>query len=223
MNAQALRWRRAALRVQFSLLVFACLCRKAGFNPDQPRDEQGRWADTSTSEKPVEKEPFPQVPSSRPSSAQLRNKIIKEVAKWALKVALRETVLGPVTGTILNAIEIASWLQDGYPYIRSYLDAPGNLDELQQAVSDPQKGYDIHHIVEQTAADRSGFPRSMIDAPENLVRIPSLKHREITGWYMTRDEDYDGMSPREYLQDKDWNTRRDVGLYALRRFKVLEP
>jgi hypothetical protein len=99
--------------------------------------------------------------------------------------------MGPVVGTIMNAIEIASWLQEGYPYIRSYLDAPTNLGELQQAISDPQKGYDIHHIVEQTAADRSGFSRSMIDGPENLVRIPTLKHREITGWYMTRNERFD--------------------------------
>jgi hypothetical protein len=63
----------------------------------------------------------------------------------------------------------------------------------------------------------------MIDAPENLVRVPTLKHWQITGWYMTEGEDYEGMSPREYLRDKDWNERREVGLYALRKFKVLKP
>ena len=222
MHAQALRWRRAALRVQLSLLILAHLCRKAGFNPDQPRDELGRWTDTGLSGKPAKQEPFPHIPSVRPSSAQLRNKIIKEVAKWAVRAALRETTMGPVVGTILNAIEIASWLQEGYSYIRSYLDAPKSLDDLQQAVSDPQKGYDIHHIVEQTAADRSGFPRSMIDAPENLVRVPALKHREITGWYMTKNADYGGVSPREYLRDKDWNERTRVGLDALTKYGVLK-
>jgi hypothetical protein len=34
-------------------LIFAHLCRKAGFNPDQPRDEQGRWTDTGGSTLPA--------------------------------------------------------------------------------------------------------------------------------------------------------------------------
>lgn len=221
MNAQALSWQRAALRVQFSFLLFVHLYRKANFNPDQPRDERGRWTDTGLSEA-GKHEPFPFVPAVRPLSAQLRNKIIKEVAKWAVRAALRETTMGPVAGTILNAVEIASWLQEGLPYIQSYLDAPKSLDELQQAVSDPQKGYDIHHIVEQTPAERSGFPRSMIDAPENLVRIPTGKHWEITGWYMTRSDRFGGVSPREYLRDKDWNERTRVGLEALTKFGVLK-
>jgi hypothetical protein len=32
------------------------------------------------------------------------------------------------------------------------------------------KGYDIHHIVEQTPADQDGFPRHLISRGENLVR-----------------------------------------------------
>jgi hypothetical protein len=43
---QAARCHRAALRVQVSFLRFVSLYRKAGFDPDQPRDRQGRWTDT---------------------------------------------------------------------------------------------------------------------------------------------------------------------------------
>lgn len=46
MNAQVFRWQRAARHVQFSFLLFARFYRKAAFNPDQPRDEFGRWTDT---------------------------------------------------------------------------------------------------------------------------------------------------------------------------------
>lgn len=53
MNARALRWQSAALRVQLSFLILAHLCRKAGFDPDQPRDEQGRWMDTGGSTPPA--------------------------------------------------------------------------------------------------------------------------------------------------------------------------
>jgi hypothetical protein len=40
---QAARCHRAALRVQFSFLRFVSVYRKAGFDPDQPRDQLGKW------------------------------------------------------------------------------------------------------------------------------------------------------------------------------------
>ena len=46
MTLQTARCHRAALRVQFSFLRFVSLYRKAGFDPDQPRDRLGRWTDT---------------------------------------------------------------------------------------------------------------------------------------------------------------------------------
>jgi hypothetical protein len=88
--------------------------------------------------------------------------------------------------------------------------------------SHPKRGYDIHHIVEQSAAERFGFTRSEIDHPENLVRIPRLQHYQITGWYGRGNEQFDGLSPRAYLQDKDWKERYRVGLDALKNFKVLK-
>jgi len=54
------------------------------------------------------------------------------------------------------------------------------------------------------------------------VRIPTLKHWEITGWYNEGNEAFGDMSPRDYLRGKDWNTRRRVGLYALTKFGVLK-
>jgi len=52
----------------------------------------------------------------------------------------------------------------------------------------PKRGYDVHHIVEQTAAERDGFSRREIDAPGNLVSIPRMKHWEINGWYARPNE-----------------------------------
>lgn len=103
------------------------------------------------------------------------------------------------------------------------LDESKSLEELQQAVGTRERGYDVHHLVEQTSAAADGHSRSMIDAPENLVRISTLKHWEITGWYMTRNEDYDNLSPRAYLRGKSWEERRRVGINALIDHKVLKP
>jgi hypothetical protein len=120
----------------------------------------------------------------------------------------------------MNNVE---WLQGRRDLIATYRDEPKTLEELQQAVQEPKPGYDIHHIVEQTLAERFGFTRSAVNDPENLVRVPRLRHYEITGWYGTESEEFGRVSPREYLSDKSWEERRRVGLDALVRFKVLKP
>jgi len=38
---------------------------------------------------------------------------------------------------------------------------------------------------------------------------------------MTPNADFGGMSPREYLSNKDWAERYRVGLEALKKFGVL--
>jgi hypothetical protein len=97
------------------------------------------------------------------------------------------------------------------------------LEELQQGVGQSRPGYDDHHIVEQTWAERFGFVRSEIDDPSNIVSIPRLTHYRITGWYGTPNVGFNGLSPREYLRDKSWEDRRRVGLDALVMFEVLKP
>jgi len=94
---------------------------------------------------------------------------------------------------------------------------------LQRAVSNPKKGYERHHIVEQGPAEDDDLPRSLIDGRDNLVRIPTLKHREITGWFKTPNEKYGGISPREYLRGRDWAERTKVGREALIKFGVMRP
>jgi hypothetical protein len=125
---------------------------------------------------------------------------------------------------LLNIAEAASWFyEEAVPKLRAYLDSPKTLDELQDAVGMPSKGYDIHYIVEQTPAEKDGYPRSMIDAPENLVRVPTLSHWQINIWYSTGNEDFGGLPPREYLRGKSWEERRRIGLKALLQSGVLKP
>ncbi len=163
----------------------------------------------------------PTVPANEPDTSRALNAFAKEAAYWLAKAALRE-VISPEVGTFINLLEAAHWAYKVYPYIQAYLDPPKTLDELQRAVSNPKIGYDVHHIVEQTSAERDGYPRRMIDAPENLVRIPTLKHWQITGWYMTRNDDFSGLSPRSFLRGKNWKERVRVGRMALTLYGVLK-
>jgi hypothetical protein len=155
-------------------------------------------------------EPPPIIPKERPPTASERNDAAREIAKWLAK-------------NLGRVIEGVAWLDEFEESIRAYLDPPKTLQELQEAASTPKKGYDIHHVVEQTSAAQDNFPRSMIDGPENRVRIPRYKHWEISAWYGRRNRDFGGQSPREYLRGKDWDERTRVGIEALIQHKVMKP
>ena len=70
---------------------------------------------------------------------------------------------------------------------------------------------------------QDGYPRSMIEAPENKVRIPTYSHWDINAWYQTKNDDFGGLSPRDYLRGKSWEERKRVGLDALILHGVLKP
>jgi len=129
-------------------------------------------------------------------------------------------------GRLARRLTIVGLLLEFEPEIKSYLDAPESLEELQRNAQGPsQLGYEDHHIAEQQSAEDYGFPRDMIDAPDNIVRIPTWKHHEINGWYgrPSRNPPFNGLSPREYLRDKDWRERTRIGLDALIDRGVLKP
>ncbi|MEN9708886.1 MAG: hypothetical protein RIQ68_1294 [Pseudomonadota bacterium] len=117
----------------------------------------------------------------------------------------------------------APWIMEYGPQILSNNDLPKSLSELQKDVGVSKPGYEDHHIVEQTGAARDGFPRELIDSPQNLVKIPTLKHREITSWYGTRNTDFGGQTPREYLSQKSWDERYRIGIEQLIERGVLRP
>ena len=204
------------------------------YSPDQPRvpagnPEGGQWTDAggasgggqrtsedgSANTKPrlFVAAGLPRIPRQRPPSSSERTAIAKAAAIWLAENGIAAS----------EAIAKNSWLYHAIPYIRSYLDAPKPLEELQQDVSTPKIGYDVHHIVEQSSAEAAGYQRRMIDAPDNLVRIPRLKHWEINAWYQRENASYGDVSPREYLRGKDWDERRRAGLDALTRYGVLKP
>jgi len=195
-----LKWLSAAARFELALRRHDRAL-KYGFNPDQPRvprgnPDGGQWtADGAASgsrrirlagELPTNN--TPKVPKDRPPASQQRSAALKLAARWLKR-------FGGPTGAI---IEVGSWAYKYSSIVESYNDPPRSLEELQ-SVSTPSFGYDIHHIVEQAQAERDGFAKHQIDAAENLVRIPRMKHWEINAWYQTENMDFGGLTPREYL------------------------
>jgi hypothetical protein len=212
----ALRVRLAGARFRLAAIELQRLLRKAKFDPNQPRvprgrPDGGRWTEVGAEGGPGKP---PMVPAQRPPTARMRNAIVRAVARW-----LRFTPLG----RLATLVEVGSWLYEQSGYITAYLDAPKSLEELQRAVADRRTGYDVHHIVEQTPARQDGFGEGLIEGRDNLVRVPTLKHWELTAWFNTKNKDYGGLSPRNFLRGQSWEERRQVGLQALIVVGALKP
>jgi hypothetical protein len=192
------------------------------YNPDQPRvpagnPDGGQWTGANGGADAgfvqlagdIPQNDTPNIPEDEPPGARLRNTAIKTIARAAAALDL--------------LVGAPAWVARYADYIIAYNDPPKALDELRNAVSDPKRGYDIHHIVEQTSAEQDGYPRSLIDGRENLVRISTLKHWEINAWYQTPNARFNDLTPREYLRGAGWDVRTRIGLDALVRAGVLEP
>jgi hypothetical protein len=236
-------WLLHAYRLETKFRLLGCSV-KANFNPNQPRvpagnTDGGQWtgggggggrvsgsdgSDTLTGGGDHQFGDLPDIPRERPPHIRDRNRLVRRIATLVARMAGK--VGAGRAGLILAGLDLAQWVYEeyqAYATITAYADPPKSLEELHDAVSFPAAGYEIHHIVEQGPATAEGFPRSQIDARDNLVRIPKLKHQDITGWFGKPNEDYLGMMPREYLRGKGWEERRRVGIDALIQLEVLKP
>jgi len=188
-------------------------------------DESGQFEDfDATDFSNAKRRPLPpiddpsQLPSLRPETTQEINRIAREVSRNPYLSLYYVATIAESGG---------HWLNEKRAEIKADQDPPKSIAELHDAVSRTDKrGYDRHHIVEQSAAETAekyGFPENWINGPDNLVLIPRYKHEKITAWYNTQNKEFGGVSPRKYLQGKDWREHRAMGLRAMREFGVLKP
>jgi hypothetical protein len=166
------------------------------------------------------------IPNEEPAT-QERNGILRSIATWLTAALAVAGALDPELEEARAAIEAAVWLAKYLPDILSYLAPPKTLNELQKAVSDPQYGYENHHIVEAQFGSENPLRNSLqfpdrINSPENLVRIPHWKHVEISSWYSRANEELGNVTPPAYLRGKSWEEQYKLGLETLRRFGVLQ-
>jgi hypothetical protein len=224
--------------------AFPALARK--YNPDQPRvpagsSDGGQWTDGTSGgagslglvqitprndtidgvrlagDWPIDD--GPPIPPRKPETTEGRMKFVRQAVRW-LRIVGR---LSPAADIFLGALDQAEDLKRLTNVIKTANDPPGTLGELQARAQLPSEaGYEDHHIVGQFAQNRQQFGDERIDSPENTVRIPTLKHLDINGWYSTPSHDYGDLSPRDYLRGRSWNEQMREGLNILRHKGVLK-
>lgn len=102
--------------------------------------------------------------------------------------------------------------------ILSHLDPPKSLEELQNAVDEPRPGYEIHHIVEEQATSRNAqgnsrvFSEEQLQGRDNLVRIPYWKHRQISDWYSTTEQELRSADTERIATRKELGRTLRVGV-----------
>lgn len=220
------RWHAAAFSVFLDADRFRTLLAKAGFRPDQPRvpagnPDGGQWTDDLHRNPEGDEDDIllfsvshdrpPQIPRERPPTIRERN-------RWSVIVARTLFAGGILAG------EVGEWVwEHAKDRIIAYQEPPKTLEELRRAVGEKRPGFDDHHMVEQSPARQDGFPESRINGPDNVVRIPTYRHWQITAWYATKNDQFGGLSPRDFLRGQPWEARIAVAKHALRLFGVLKP
>lgn len=176
---------------------------------DFPNDHNGPPEPISDGDPPPEKNP---VPEQKPTEPGELSRVLRDasqaVAFWGSVAALSQS---------------APWIFSYAPEINANNDPPKTFDELTQDVGTSKPGYQDHHIAEQTSAARDGFSREMIDGKDNVVKVPTLKHREITAWYSQPNAEFGLLSPREYLSGRSWEERYEIGIKQLYQRGILKP
>ena len=165
-------------------------------------------------------EDAPRIPRSKPRRSP--SSYLRTAATWIGRARTPHQVA--VAIGFIGALIAVDWIAGRISEIITYLDPPRTMEELQFAVGVPRAGTEVHHHrMEQHVSKQRKITQREIDAPGNRVRIPILKHYEITEWYRQPNKKFGGRSPRQYLADKPPEEHERVGLEALLLFRVLKP
>ncbi|WP_338185877.1 hypothetical protein [Jatrophihabitans sp.] len=161
----------------------------------------------------------PEIPKSKPRRL---TPFQRQAANWLSRARTPQHFAATIG--FLAAMWAVSWLREKISEIVTDLDPPRTMEELLAAVNVPRAGTELHHHkMEQHVSKRRNIEQSEIDAPGNRVRIPVLKHREITDWYRQPNPEFGKLTPRQYLADKPPEVHERIGIKALILFKVLKP
>ena len=74
---------------------------------------------------------------------------------------------------------------------------------------------EVHHVVEQCQAQKSGFSQSQIQADSNKVELSYADHRAISGYYSSKQPFTNGMRVRDWLAGYSFEIQTQFGWYVI--------
>ena len=96
------------------------------------------------------------------------------------------------------------------------------FEAFKQAQGSAGEGMQWHHLVEQNQIQKSGFAAEDIHNTGNIVSIDAATHRQISGYYSSKQPFTNGMTVRNWLAGQDFNSQYEFGLKVLKIFLQLD-
>lgn len=188
-----------------------------------PQDPEG----TDRGKRPTRtEEASPELPKDRPPTRGELNTYARSQSKlYAAQVKSGAKTKAEAVAEFLQRAGVPDMLGDIFHRFLTRFDPPLALDELiEQTQTDALRkhaGYEMHHIVEQ-GPNAGVFSTEQLESPQNVVRIPYYRHRDISDYYSTKQDELGDQTPRDYLRGKSFKEQYEFGLGVLRKFEVIK-
>ena len=92
---------------------------------------------------------------------------------------------------------------------------------LKRAMGSAGEGKSWHHIIEQHAGNAKRFGAEALHNTENVIKVETEVHTQISAFYSSGRPELGGMVVREWLCTQSYEQQRAYGLKVLRRFGVI--
>jgi hypothetical protein len=135
--------------------------------------------------------------------------------KLETEAALEFAQLGPRTLQELQVTEIGESFSS-YDAFLKY--EPEEL--LEKRFGRAGDGQQYHHIVEEAIND-GAIPASQLQSTDNIIRIPTLLHEEISAIYSRSAPTAPNMTLRQWLKGQSYQAQYDYGLSVMRNLGIL--
>jgi RHS repeat-associated protein len=94
-----------------------------------------------------------------------------------------------------------------------------SFSAFKQALGPAGVGQQWHHIVEQNPRNLAQFGNQAIHNTNNLVRLPTEVHQQISGYYSSKQAFTGGQTVREWLSRQPFETQRGFGQRIIQQYQ----
>jgi hypothetical protein len=145
-------------------------------------------------------------------------RFVKEFAELrsAIKAATRFVNEGAHTLSDLRVSQKLEVFSNYRAFLKIDVD-PNRERELEKRFGSAGDGMSYHHIVERSA----GFPESVTETTENIVRIPDILHEAINGRYLQPVSETNRVPLRAWLRTQPYAVQREWGIRVMKEFGII--
>ncbi len=115
-----------------------------------------------------------------------------------------------------------SQIDEGFSSSNAFAKDSAANDWMEKRFGAAGDGYQYHHIVEQGGANETAFTAEQLHSTENMIRVPTILHEEISAAYSAKSETDTTKTVREALRGKSFEEQRAEGIKIMRKLGIIK-